>query len=46
MVRKWAMFVLDKERDVREARVPVLSKEEIESMEEPEDLLKKIQAVN
>ncbi|MHA1632070.1 MAG: transcriptional regulator [Candidatus Freyarchaeota archaeon] len=46
VVRKWAMFVLDKERDVREARVPVLSKEEIESMEEPEDLLKKIQAVN
>lgn len=46
VTQKLAMFVMDKSRKIKGTKVPILSKEEIESMEEPEELLKKVQSSN
>lgn len=46
VTQKMAMFVTDKEKKVKKTRVPVLSKEEIEAMEGPEELIMKLQESN
>ncbi len=46
VVKKLAMFVVDKNKNIKKSTVPILSKEEIESMEEPEELLRRVQRSN
>ncbi len=46
VAQKMAMFVIDKEKKIKKTRVPVFSKEEIEAMEEPEELITRLQKSN
>ncbi|MEM3511097.1 MAG: transcriptional regulator [Candidatus Jordarchaeales archaeon] len=46
VAQKMAMFVTDKEKKIKRTRVPVFSKEEIEAMEGPEELIMKLQESN
>lgn len=46
VAQKLAMFVVDKNKEIKGTRVPVFSKEEIESMEEPKELLRRVQMSN
>ncbi|MBS7287253.1 MAG: transcriptional regulator [Candidatus Freyarchaeota archaeon] len=46
VAQKLAMFVMDKNKKITGTRVPIFSKEEIESMKEPEELLRRVQRSN